>query len=77
MTRPVEAISRLWTLWSKAGGPVHGVIAVEYDKAARIGEERKAAGVALPKERPVRCRAALAINDDGSIGAATLIYPKR
>lgn len=73
--RSLEAVSRLWTVWSKAGGPVSGAIAVEYDTAARICDERRAAGHA--NERPVRCRAALAINDDGSIAAATLIYPKR
>lgn len=77
MTRSIEAISRLWTVWSKAGGPVPGAIAVEYDTAARICAERRASGVAPSKERPVRCRAALAINDDGIVAAGRLIYPKR
>lgn len=75
MTRPIEAISRLWTVWSKAGGPVPGAIGVEYDTAAWICDQRRSAG--HENERPVRCRVALAINDDGSIAAATLIYPKR
>lgn len=73
----IETASRLWSVWSKAGGPVPGLIGIDYETAHRSVSARKAAGTAVGNERPVRCRAELLIDADGIVIRAALIYPKR